>query len=262
VTPSEAAVRCPSGRWGPRRTRTSECWATLRAEDWYTALLNDNAIAVRPGARGIGTFKFSTGTAVTASWEVRANSVWRRGRVFFRCPRCAGLRTRLYLPLEHSWLACRRCWGLTYTSRTLQNYKDSIWGRGRFAWLLGTTQRDWALLRTHDRRQVRDRLTMLVLHWKAESRRCLALREQKTQQARLGQTAASAVTQAEVAQAPKQCDPAVLSATRADFPKRAEWIRDALDDRRWTARDLARHSGCDAKTIRKALRAKPSESRS
>src|SRR5262245_39142642 len=41
------------------------------------------------------------------------------------------------------WRA-RRCWGRTYPSRTLQNYKDSPWGRGMFARLFGTTQRDWA----------------------------------------------------------------------------------------------------------------------
>ena len=34
---------------------------------------------------------------VTAGWEVRQNAVWRRGRVFFRCPRCT------------------------------RNYKDSLW---------------------------------------------------------------------------------------------------------------------------------------
>jgi len=28
--------------------------------------------------------------------------------------------------VSHGWLAC---WGLTCTSRTLQNYKDSPWGR-------------------------------------------------------------------------------------------------------------------------------------
>jgi hypothetical protein len=31
----------------------------------------------------------------------------------------------LYVPTETAWLACRRCWGLTYQSRTQNNYKDS-----------------------------------------------------------------------------------------------------------------------------------------
>ena len=38
---------------------------------------------------------------------------------------------------------CRRCWGLTYGSRTLQNDKPTPWGRGMFRGLFGTTQRDW-----------------------------------------------------------------------------------------------------------------------
>jgi hypothetical protein len=82
---------------------------------------------------------------VRRTWEVRQNAVWRRGRVFLRCPRCQRCCTRLYLPLETLWLACRRCWGLTYVSRQLQNYKDSFWGRGTIARMFGTTQRDWAL---------------------------------------------------------------------------------------------------------------------
>src|SRR5215470_8030347 len=49
------------------------------------------------------------------------------------------------------WRA-RRCWGRTDPSRTLQNYKDSPWGRGMFARLFGTTQRDWAFQTTHDNR--------------------------------------------------------------------------------------------------------------
>jgi len=57
------------------------------------------------------------------------------------------------MPLEESWLACRRCWGLTYASRTLQNYKDSLWGRGAIARMFGTSQREWALLATYEKRK-------------------------------------------------------------------------------------------------------------
>jgi hypothetical protein len=80
--------------------------------------------------------------SLTANWEIRQNAVWQRGRVFLRCSRCRLLCTRLYMPLEESWLACRRCWGLTYASRTLQNYKDSLWGRGAIARMFGTSQRE------------------------------------------------------------------------------------------------------------------------
>lgn len=123
----------------------------LKAEDAYTALLLDDASGVRPGERGATTYTLG-GREVTASWEVRQNAVWRRGRVFLRCPKCDQRCTRLYLPRRDSWLACRRCWGLTYPSQTLKNYKDSLVGRGRFARMFGTSQRDWAFLMTHDKR--------------------------------------------------------------------------------------------------------------
>jgi hypothetical protein len=138
LTRAELAVCCPGDRWGPRRTRVTECWGVLRAEELYTGLLVENASAVRPGSRGTATYNLE-GRDVTAKWEIRQNAVWRRGRVFFACPRCGQRCTRLYLPLADSWLACHRCWGLTYNSRTIQNYKDSLWSRGVFARMFGTT---------------------------------------------------------------------------------------------------------------------------
>src|SRR5687768_14370535 len=151
VTRGDAAVWCPGGRWGPRRTRVTECRAVLRAEDLYTELLKDKADSVRPGAAGSFSCTIG-GRNHTAGWEIRQNAVWTRGRVFLRCPRCMLRCTRLYLPLETSYLACRRCWGLTYTSRTLQNYKNTPWGRGVFARMFGTS-RDWASLATYEKRQ-------------------------------------------------------------------------------------------------------------
>lgn len=154
ITRDEAAVWCAGGRWGPRRTRINECWASFRAEDVYTALLTEDPSAVGPGARGKATYKLE-GHDATFHWEIRKNAIWRRGRVFLTCPKCVRRCTRLYLPLENSWLACRRCWGLTYASRTLQNYKNSLWGGRRFAWMFGTTQRDWALSTTEENRTKR-----------------------------------------------------------------------------------------------------------
>ena len=154
ITRGDAAVWCPNGRWGPRRTRVGECFAVFRAEQLYTALLKDNAGAVRPGAAGKSTYRLGE-REFTMGWIIRDNAVWRRGRVFFQCPRCSCHCTRLYLPLAHLWLACRSCWGLTYVTRTHQNYKDSIWGRGPFARMFGTTQRDWALMTTADTRKER-----------------------------------------------------------------------------------------------------------
>lgn len=151
----DAAVWCPGGRFGGRRVRVSECVTTLRAEDLYTALLADgDRLRVRPGARGTATYQIGERSLV-ANWNVRANAVWRCGRVFFECPRCAQPCTRLYLPLLHSWLACRTCWGLTYVSRALLNYKDSIWGRGPLAGLFGTSQRDWSVSTTSEARKKR-----------------------------------------------------------------------------------------------------------
>jgi hypothetical protein len=57
-----------------------------------------------------------------------------------------------YMPLEDSWLACRRCWGLSYASRALLNYKIQSGGRGKFARMFGTSQREWAFQITCERR--------------------------------------------------------------------------------------------------------------
>ena len=154
VRREDAPVWCPGGRWGPRRTRVTECWSLVRAEDVYTALLQHDASRVRPGAKGTSTYTVE-GREFNASWELRQNAVWRGGRAFLRCPRCGRRCTRLYLPLRDSSLACRRCWGLTYGSRTLQNYKDSLWGRGPIARMFGTSQRDWAVLATFEKRKER-----------------------------------------------------------------------------------------------------------
>ena len=152
VQREDAPVWCPGGRWGARRICVSECWTVLRAEEVYTALLLDDASRVRPGARGSTTYT-AEGREFTASWEVRQNAVWRRGRVFLQCPKCDKRCTRLYLPLRDSWLACRCCWGLTYTSRARQNYKSSLVGRGRFARIFATSQRDWAFVATYEKRK-------------------------------------------------------------------------------------------------------------
>ena len=128
ITPGvDAAVWIPSGRWGPKRVRVSQCLA-LRAEDAYTDLLRDDAARARPGARGSLEWTVQGGSGRSASvavaWELRPNAVWRHGRLFFRCPGCSKLATRLYVPREDTGAACRRCWGLTYESRQQRNYKS------------------------------------------------------------------------------------------------------------------------------------------
>ena len=71
-----------AGRWGPRRVRDTQCWATIRAEDVYTELLTDPANALAVGAKGTARSAFSNGRSVAFGWRVEKNSVWRRGRVF------------------------------------------------------------------------------------------------------------------------------------------------------------------------------------
>ena len=158
-------LRCyASGERGRRRLLVTECWSVLRAEDVYTALLQRDAAMVAPGAKGTATYIIE-GREFTTSWEVRQNAVWRRGRLFLRCELCRLACTRQYIPLEQSKLACRRCWGLTYPSKTRQNYKDTLWGRGSIARMFGTSQRDWAYQWTDDRRE--ERRAASEARWKA-----------------------------------------------------------------------------------------------
>jgi len=154
VTRHEAPVWCPGGRWGPRRVRTNECWGRITAEQLYDSLLASKGPALAPGVRGKAMYIVG-GHEGVLEWETRQNAVWRHGRVFLKCPRCWRRCTRVYLPLEDSEAACRRCWGLTYSSRALSNYKNSLWGGRMFAWMFGTTQRDMAYQATDDRRAER-----------------------------------------------------------------------------------------------------------
>lgn len=99
--------------------------AILRAEDLYTALLREDRLAVTPGASGNVLWE-GAGQKFETAFEVRANAVWRFGRVFLRCSRCERLATRIYwFKAAAAAPACRRCWGLTYESRQERNYKRS-----------------------------------------------------------------------------------------------------------------------------------------
>lgn len=133
VVPREhAATWCPTGRWGPRRTRVTECRAVLTAENLYTRLLRDDSTKVQPGmcAQVVWTVD---GRSFALEWEIRANAVWRFGRVFYICPKCEGLATRIYVPTAEAWAACRRCWGLTYESRK-SNYRTGGFGGPMLGW--------------------------------------------------------------------------------------------------------------------------------
>lgn len=85
-------------------------------------------------------------------WNVDAeavpNAVWRRGRLFLRCPRCSGRVTRLYIPKAGLQPGCRRCWQLNYWSQSW-SYKAC----GAFGALFGPV----AYVTTDSRRDERQR---------------------------------------------------------------------------------------------------------
>jgi hypothetical protein len=108
-TPLVAAVSC-EGRWGRRRARVSQCYCTGKAEVLYDAVL-DAVPSYRLGQRGLATASTMNGHRWIVPFEVRPNAIWCPGRVFFLCPHCNALCTRLYAPLGHLSTRCRRCWG-------------------------------------------------------------------------------------------------------------------------------------------------------
>jgi len=92
---------------------------------------------------------------------------------------------------------------------------------------------------------IRQDLTALVFHWKGEARRFCALREEERQRRNERVTTAetASVEQRRAAEPPKG----------ARLSRRATWLRDALDSRRWTVRELERQGGPAAKTIKRIL---------
>jgi len=123
----------------------------LRAENVYTSLLRGSE-PVAAGDRGEVAWTLPGDRSFTVAFEIRANSVWRHGRVFLQCSQCSRRATRLYVPTATSWAACRRCWGLTYRSRTQNNYKD---GAGGLLAHLGVSHRLMAQMQTAGRRKRR-----------------------------------------------------------------------------------------------------------
>jgi hypothetical protein len=121
VLPEDVAASC-DGRWGRRRARVEEC-VSVTAENVYSALLRDARWLVHPGSTGELRW-IVAGRARGVAWEVRANRLWRHGRVFLHCGACRRRATRLYLPSGDAPApACRSCWHLTYESQQ-NNYRD------------------------------------------------------------------------------------------------------------------------------------------
>lgn len=153
ITPEEDVRVWCSGRWGRRRVRVTECWASVAAEDGYTELIRLDPEGGWRGGHGWDAYtltKRSTGQSrsVQVEWEVQANAIWRFGRVFLICAKCRRRATRLYLPTCDTPAWCRRCWGLTYDSRKA-NYRT---GGCRGSMLGSWAKADTVLARERRRR--------------------------------------------------------------------------------------------------------------
>jgi hypothetical protein len=146
---ASARAWCLTGRWGPRRVRVTECLAVLTAEELYTRVLRDGVRHVRHGHRGDARWTVGTSVLLIA-FELRANAVWRFGRLFLHCPTCGRRVTRMYVVTSAAPAMCRLCWGLTYSSRQHRNYKEG----GLFAFA-GLTLRWFAASETLRERQCR-----------------------------------------------------------------------------------------------------------
>src|SRR5262245_36823140 len=118
VIPGEVPVWVSTGRWGPRRARVEQC-VTLAAELVYDKLILDGQ-SFGPGSRLTLTWtpQGNVGPSWDVSAEVVANAVWRRGRLFLRCPHCQRRTTSVYVPVDGLQPRCRVCWGLSYSSQS------------------------------------------------------------------------------------------------------------------------------------------------
>jgi hypothetical protein len=144
------AVATASGRWGRRRARVSECYGVVRAEEAYTDLLRAGA-PLAPGWSTDMDVRLG-GETFSVSFCVLPNAGWRCGRLFMVCAGCDRRCTRLYWPVaSFLYLACRRCFGLTFASRTKRNYKSRRVDR------FGFTYRDVANLEAIGERDRRAR---------------------------------------------------------------------------------------------------------
>ncbi len=112
TTPSRAAVCCPGRTAGRRRTRVTECFGVLRAEEIYTSTPQGNARAAAPGRRGSAIYKLAT-AEVAADWEVserRSTSQERKRREIRREKELGTIALSVragsanaYTPRQHRW---------------------------------------------------------------------------------------------------------------------------------------------------------------
>jgi hypothetical protein len=154
IVPGQVPVWIGGGRWGPRRVRTHECAAILRAETAYD-LAYDSADAA-PGRKAVVRWSvFGRDCDIRA--ELVPNAIWRCGRLFLRCPHCGARATRLYMPRQSSEPRCRMCWGLSYASRSWSYKPTGIFGAilGPVAYATTMTRRDERRLAARARQKAR-----------------------------------------------------------------------------------------------------------
>jgi hypothetical protein len=114
------AAWCERGEGRRRRARVEEC-VSVTAEGVYAVMLRDARWMLQPGATGELSWIIN-GRSRPVVWEVRANRLWRHGRMFLNCAGCGRRATRIYAPADASAPACRLCWGLAYQSQQF-NYR-------------------------------------------------------------------------------------------------------------------------------------------
>lgn len=126
---------------------------TLAAEMVYEKPICEGR-AFGPGWRAGGTWKPHKDSE--RSWEIKmevlANAVWRRGRLFLRCPHCERRAARLYVPVVNLEPRCRRCWGLSYESQAW-SYKATGYLRflGSVAYVTTSVRREQRQLSARER---------------------------------------------------------------------------------------------------------------
>lgn len=175
---ANVAVCVPSGRWGRRRVRVSECEHVICAERVYSLIVSDTSRPL-PAFDARVTIRLTVDGRHLELFAVRRpNTIWRCGRVFLICPICRMRRTRLYLPRAGHpesptvVVGCRTCLGLTYASRSLRNYRNVLRRRG-IGSILGWSYRDDALIEAG--RVSRERRAAARARW-AERRPFLVVR--------------------------------------------------------------------------------------
>jgi hypothetical protein len=120
--PVNTPVYMAGGRWGKRRGRVSQFWATVRSEDVHASVVRKEGVTIATDDQVSIVVRIARPDGSRTPWTlqvaVRRNPIWKGGRLFLLCPRCSKRAARLYVPLSGLEPRCRRCWGLNYESQS------------------------------------------------------------------------------------------------------------------------------------------------